>query len=100
MATAIPERVLEKIIKNLRPQKNEITKEPQIVPSFFDPKRGKSVRRGAVPLRYGPRLVIGVLNDFVNRLREFSIEETERKQLRRTALLVKRAFAARLDSSR
>jgi hypothetical protein len=100
MATAIPERVIEKIIKNLRPQKNETTKEPRIIPLVFDPSRGKSVRRGAVPWRYGPRLVIGVLNEFVNRLREFRIDEGERNQLRKTALLVKRAFVARLNRSR
>jgi hypothetical protein len=100
MATAIPERTLQKIIKNLRPQKNEMTKEPRIVPLVFDPSRRKFSRHGAVPWRYGPRLVIGVLNEFENRLQEFPINDAERKGLRKTALLVKRAFAARLGFSR
>jgi hypothetical protein len=100
LATAIPERALGKIIKNLRPQKNERTTEPRIVPLVFDPSRRKSSRHGAVPLRYGPRLVIGVLNEFLNRLPEFSIDDGERKRLRKTALLVRRAFAARLGRSR
>jgi hypothetical protein len=100
MATAIPERVLKRTIKNLRPQKKEMTKEPRIVPLVFDPSRRKFSRHGAVPWRYGPRLVIGVLNEFVNRLQEFPIHDTERKGLRKTALLVKRAFAARLGCSR
>src|SRR5262249_40708069 len=100
LATAIPERVLARIIKKLRPQKAEMTKEPRIVPLVFDPSRHKSSRRGTVPLRYGPRLVIAVLNELLNRLPEFPIDDGERKRLRKTALLVKRAFAARLIRSR
>jgi hypothetical protein len=80
--------VIKKIIANLRPNKGEIVKKPL---------RRKSSRCGAVPLRYGPRLVIGVLNEFVNRLQDFSLGNEEQKQLRKTALLVKRAFAARLN---
>jgi hypothetical protein len=91
LATAIPERTLQKIIKSLRPARGEIIKEPL---------RHKFSRRGAVPLRYGPRLVIGVLNEFVNRLPEFSMDDEQRKRLRKTALLVRRAFAARLGHSR
>jgi len=41
-----------------------------------------------------------VLNEFVTRLLEFPIDDEERKRLRRTALLVKQAFAARLGRSR
>jgi hypothetical protein len=90
VATAIPERTLKKIIKDLRPTKGEIVRLPL---------RHKFSRRGALPLRYGPRLVIGVLNEFLNRLPEFPIDDAERKRLRKTALLVKRAFAARLNPS-
>jgi hypothetical protein len=90
LATAIPERTLKKIIKRLRPKKGEIIKLPL---------RHKFSRRGALPLRYGPRLVIGVLNEFLNRLPEFPIDDAEQKRLRKTALLVKRAFAARLNAS-
>ena len=95
MATAIPERALQKIIKNLRPKKTETTKEPRILRRTFDASRRRFSWRGAVPLRYAPRLVIGVLNEFLNRLPEFPMDDHERKQLRKTALLVKRAFAAR-----
>jgi hypothetical protein len=100
LATAIPERTLKKIIKNLRPQKDEMTKEPRIVPLTFDHSRRKSSRRGATPLRYGPRLIVGVLDEFMDRLLEFPIDDREQKRLRRTALLVKRAFAARWGCSR
>jgi hypothetical protein len=99
LATAIPERVLRGIIKNLRPQKNEMTKEPRIVPRIFDASRREFSRRGAVPLRYGPRLVIGMLNEFLNRLPEFSMDDEERKRLRKMELRVKRAFVARLTHS-
>ena len=95
MATAISERALQKIIKNLRPKKTETTKEPRILPRTFDASRRRFSWRGAVPLRYAPRLVVGVLNEFLNRLPEFPMDDHERKQLRKTALLVKRAFAAR-----
>jgi len=92
LATAIPERELKKIVRDLRPKKGEIIKESL---------RHKFSSRGAVPLRYGPRLVVGVLDEFLNRLPEFRIDDQERKQqLRKTALLVKRAFVARLNASR
>jgi len=91
LATAIPERQLEKIIWDLQPNKGEIVEEAL---------RHKFSGRGAVPLRYGPRLVIGVLNELLNRLQEFSIEDKEREELREIALSVKRAFAARFGRSR
>lgn len=91
LATAIPERTLKDIITNLRPNNHEIIKEPL---------RHKFVRRGAMPLRYGPRLVGAVLNEFVKRLPEFQLGDRERKELRKIALLLKRAFAARLGCSR
>jgi len=90
LATAIPERTIKKIIKRLRPKEGEIIKTV----------RNKFSRRGAVPLRYGLRLVIGVLNEFVNRLPEFPLDDEERKKLRKVAINVKRAFVARLSSSR
>jgi hypothetical protein len=90
LATAIPERTLKKIIMGLRPKKREIVKLPL---------RHKFSRHGALPLRYGPRLIVGVLNEFVSRLPEFPIKDTEQKQLRKTALLVKRALAARSGCS-
>ena len=100
LATAISERTLGKIIRNLKPKKTEITKEPRIVPRIFDASRRKFSRRGAVPLRYGPRLVVGVLNEFVNRLPEFPLDKKEREGMRKTAVRVKRAFVARLSHSR
>jgi hypothetical protein len=90
LATAIPERTLKKIMESLGPKNGEIIKEPF---------RHKFSRGGALPLRYGPRLVVGVLNEFVNRLSEFAIDDEERERLRKTALLVKRAFVARLERS-
>jgi hypothetical protein len=90
LATAIPERTLKTIIKSLRPKKDEIVTLPF---------RHKFSRRGALPLRYGPRLIVGVLNAFIARLSEFPAEGVERKRLRETALLVKRAFPARLGRS-
>jgi hypothetical protein len=91
LATALDERTLKNIISDLRPKNGEVVKEPL---------RHKFSRRGAVPLRYGPRLVIGVLNEFERRLPEFPVSDEERKLIRKTALLVKRAFAARLGPSR
>jgi hypothetical protein len=91
LATAIPEREMRRIMSDLRPKQGEIIKQPL---------RHKFSRCGAVPLRYGPRLVIGVLNELLNRLQQFSIEDEERESLRKTTLTVKRAFAARLGNSR
>jgi hypothetical protein len=90
LATAIPERTLKKIIKSLRPRKGEIIKLPL----------RKFSRHGALPVRYGPRLVVGVLNEFLKRLPGFSIEDEEQKELRKVAIRVKRAFVARLSRSR
>jgi hypothetical protein len=90
LATAIDERVIKKIIKSLRPMKGETIKAV----------RNKFSKRGGIPLRYGPRLIVGVLKEFVDRLPEFPIDDGEEKRLRRTALLVKRGFAARLGCSR
>jgi hypothetical protein len=100
LATAIPERALEKIVRRLQPKKAEMTKEPQIVPLAFDMSRRKLTRRGAVPLRYGPRLVVGVLNEFLKRLPGVSIADEEQKELRKVAIRVKRAFVSRLSRSR
>jgi hypothetical protein len=90
LATAIDERIIKKIIKSLRPMKGEIIKAV----------RNKFSKRGAIPLRYGPRLIVGVLKEFVDRLPEFPIDDRGKKRLQRTTLLVKRAFAARLGCSR
>jgi hypothetical protein len=90
LAVAIPERLIRKIIKRLRPKKGEIIK---------GSLRHKFSRRGAVPLHYGPRLVIGVLHEFLGRLSEFPIDDEERKRLRKSALTVKRSLASKLSSS-
>jgi hypothetical protein len=89
LATAIPEKTLRKIIRNLRPKKTEMTRASR-----------HGSKRGAVPLRFGPRLVVGVLDEFVNRLPEFPIDNEEKKRLRKIATQVKRAFVARLGPSR
>jgi hypothetical protein len=91
LATAIPERTLTKIIKKLQPKKGEVIRARL---------RHKFSKRGVLPLRYGPRLIVGVLGEFVDRLPEFPIDDGEGKRLQKTALLVKRAFAARWGCSR
>jgi len=57
LATAMPERTIKKIIANLRPTPTQC----EIVTI---PLRHKFSGRGAMPQRYGPRLVIAVLNEF------------------------------------
>jgi hypothetical protein len=93
LATAIPERTIKRSVANLRPKprKAEIIKVPL---------RHTFSKKGAVPLRYGPRLVVRVLNDFVNRLPEFRVDNEGRKRLGKTASLVKRALIARISRSR
>lgn len=90
LAMAIPERLIRKIIKRLRPKKGEIIR---------GSLRHEFSRRGAVPLHYSPRLVIGVLHEFLGRLSEFPIDDEERKRLRKSAITVKRSLASKLSSS-
>jgi hypothetical protein len=78
LATAMPERTIKGIIANLRPT-------PRQAEIVTIPLRQMFNRCGAMPQRYGPRLVIGVLNEFVNRLPEFQIDDKERKRLRKIA---------------
>jgi hypothetical protein len=84
LATAIPERTIKRIIANLRPT----ARQAEIVTIRL---RHKFSKCGAMPRRYGPRLVIGVLNEFVNRLPEFQIDNEERRRLQKTAMRIKRA---------
>jgi hypothetical protein len=81
LATAMPERTIKRIIANLRPT-------PRQAETVTMPLRQIFNRCGAVPRRYGPRLVIGVFNEFVNRLQEFQIDDKERKRLRKIATRV------------
>jgi len=62
LATAVPERAIKKMIADLRPRKNEI-----VTVAW----RHKFVKRGACPKRFGPRLIICVLNEFVKRLQDY-----------------------------
>jgi hypothetical protein len=93
LATAMPERTIKTIVANLRPK-------PRQAEIVKIPLRHKFSKCGAMPRRYGPRLVIGVLNEFVNRLPEFQIGNEERRRLQKTAMRIKRAFVARLTHSR
>jgi hypothetical protein len=52
MATAIPERSLQRIIADLRPDKSEVV---------IVPWRHRFAKTGAFPKRFAPRIVIGVL---------------------------------------
>jgi hypothetical protein len=80
LATAIPERTINRIIANLRPTQAEIV---------TIPLRHKFRKCGAMPQRYCPRLVVGVLNEFVNPPPEFPIDNEERKRLRKIATRIK-----------
>jgi hypothetical protein len=91
LATAIPERTIEKIIAKLRPTPAEIV---------TIPLRHTFSRRGAMPRRYGPRLVVGVLNEFVNRLPESPIANEDQKRLRKIVTHVKRSLSHRFSRSR
>jgi hypothetical protein len=89
LAMAIPERTIKKIVAKLQPK----PKQTEIVTI---PLRNVFSRRGAVPKRYHPRLVLAVVNDFISRLPDSSIGDKERKQFHKTAMTVKRALMLRL----
>jgi hypothetical protein len=93
LATAIPERTIKRSVANLRPKprKAEIIKVPL---------RHTFNKQGAMPLRYGPRLVVGVLNDFMNRLPEFRVDDKAQKRLGKAVGQAKRALIARMNRSR
>ena len=93
LATGIRQRVVRGIIENLRPAPTQA----EIVTTPF---RHKFRSRGAVPKRYGPRLVIGVLNDFVNRLPQFPLTNEDQKRLRKIALRAQKVIASRFSCSR
>jgi hypothetical protein len=92
LATAMPERTIKKIIANLRPA-------PRQAEIVTIPLRHKFNRCGAMPRRHGPRLVIGVLNEFVDRLPEFQIDDKERKRLRRIAMGIVSRFSRSRSST-
>jgi len=88
LATAIPERTIKEIIKRLRPKHGEIVEKP----------RERFSRRGAMGNCYGPRLVSGVIDEFLKRLPDYEMEDYERKQWQKAALAVKRAIGKRCGS--
>jgi hypothetical protein len=93
LATAIGERTIKRIIANLRPA-------PRQAEIVTIPLRHKFSRCGAMPRRYGPRLIIGVLNEFVNQLPEFPIANEDQKRLRRIAMRARGVIASRFSRSR
>lgn len=93
LATGIRQRVIRGIIANLRPAPSQA----EIVTTPF---RHKFRSRGAVPKRYGPRLVIGVLNEFLNRLPKFPIDNEGQKRLRKITMRTQMAIASRFNRSR
>jgi hypothetical protein len=93
LATGIRQRVIRGIIANLRPAPSQA----EIVTTPF---RHKFRSRGAVPKRYGPRLVLAVLNEFVNRLPQFPIAYEDQKRLRKIAMRTRMVIASRFSRSR
>jgi hypothetical protein len=89
MATAMSEKTLRKFIGGLPPKlvKSEIV-------------RG-NLRRlgkgGALLNRYGPRLVLAVVEEFLKRLPNDPIGQAERNRLRKIAMTIKRALTFKLS---
>jgi hypothetical protein len=93
LATGIQERTIKTIIANLRPT-------PTQAEIVTIPLRHMFSRRGAMPRRHGPALVIGVLNEFVNRLSQFPIANEDQKRLREIAMRARAGIASRFSRSR
>lgn len=89
MVTAMSERTIKEIIAGLRPKRSEIC---------MPPLRHRGKGRGAFPKRYGPRLVVGVLQQFMRRLTESVIRDADAEILHKTALSVVRSLGQRLSS--
>ena len=89
MATAMSEKTLRKFIGGFPPElvKSEIV-------------RG-NLRRlgkgGALLNRYGPRVVLAVVEEFLKRLPNYPIEQAERNLLRKIAMTIKRALTFKLS---
>lgn len=92
LATALPERRLEKIVAALSPNKNEIVRIAL---------RQRFRKGGAFPKRFAPRLVYGVLQEFLNVLSsDSSRNNAKREPAKQAALAVKRSLAARMAAFR
>jgi hypothetical protein len=89
IATAIPERTIQKVVASVRSKEAEIVRIPLR-------HKFAGIRRGAFPKRYGPRLVLAVLETFVDSLRTGAVGNESRK----TAMIVKRALTSKLSRSR
>jgi hypothetical protein len=94
LATAFSEKKLRTIIANSRPQTSEIT-----APLRSKTQRLRISKRGALPNRYHPRLVLIVLEEFLKRLRDLPISNAEQQTFRETAMTVKRALTFKLSRS-
>jgi hypothetical protein len=88
MATAMPERTISKIISSLRPKKGEIATLP--LHHVFSNRR-------AFPKRHGPRLVLGVVEAFINCLKNYPLESSQGAEYRAIAMAVKRALTSKLS---
>jgi hypothetical protein len=93
LAMAIPERTIKTILANLQPTPTQA----EIVTVPF---RHKFSGGGAFPKRHGPRLIIEVLNEFVNRLPRFPVTNEDQKRLRKIAMQAKTVIASRFSRSR
>jgi len=98
MATAFLEPKIKTILAKLHPKpaNGEITKPP--LRHVFT-TRGAGSKRGALPKRYHPRLVLAVINVFIRDLADYPIRDEERKCVREVAMTVKRALTQQLRAS-
>jgi hypothetical protein len=98
IATALSERRIKMILVQLRPKpaNGEIIKLP--LRHVFT-TRGSGSKRGGLPKRYHPRLVLGVINVLICDLADYPIGDEERKCFREVAMTVKRALTQKLGAS-
>ena len=98
IATALSERTIKSILANLRPKPSngEIKKLP-LRHAFTT--RGYGNKRGGLPNRYHPRLVLAVINVFVRDLADYPIGDEERKRFREVAMTAKRTLTQKLATS-
>ena len=73
LAMGLSERTIRQIIKSSRPKKSELALK--------------------TPKRFGPRLVLGVIEEFLNRLPDLEIGETQRSDCIAAARQLKQRLA-------
>jgi len=104
IATALSERKIKTILAKLRPKPSdcEIVKLPF---RHVFTTRGSGNKRGGLPKRYHPRLVLAVIDVFIGDPADYpigdedSIADEEQKCVRKVAMTVKRALIQKLRAS-